>query len=569
MRGELLATLKTWQAQSFRFPGIFALPHFAINENEFSLAQGLLNQTVNAVLAQEASSLNIPYFAPWTSSPDNPTELLFPTPHCEYIVYLQQYPTTLPATDLDALEQELRFPTGAPMPAMPALRMSALMFSPDCGFVLESRGQPDYMSHDGSHLIGPKLESYIKMARRSIFALALIICAELFLSIRQMNETSTPSTRSRVSFYTIAMMNFGDGLAFVGLAAVAITNDVAFLPLISTTFLSFLCVGVFGMKFMMDIWAVQAPERLEGQRRNAATDNMPSPATARRAPDNSPTTVILPPDQDFAVDETENATRIQRAVGSAQNETCAIYTQFYFVLFGISFLSLHASTWPTTLRSIYTNSLAFCNLSFWVPQIHRNIIRNCRQALRWEFVIGQSILRLTPLVYLYTVEGNVLFVEVDRYSAIALIGWVWVQIWALISQEVLGPRFCIPNDWAPPAYDYHPILREDDSEAGSSMPIGFTVAESSSSASTIGTSNDGKKLFDCAICMQTLQVDVVPSAAEIKRGDGNASSSATNIFGRRAYMVTPCRHIFHSRCLQGWMRYRLQCPICRENLPPL
>lgn len=455
------------------------------------------------------------------------------------------------------------------MPEVPALRMSALMFSPDCGFVLESRGQPDYGSHDGSHLIGPKLEAYIQMARRSIVALALIVCAELFLSIRQMNETSTPSTRSRVSFYTIAMMNFGDGLVFVGLAAVAIENDVAFLPLISTTFLSFLCVGVFGMKFMMQIWAVQAPERSERERRTAAIDRIPSPATARRATDDSPATVILPADQDFAADETENATRIQRALGNAQSETSAIYTQFYFVLFSVSFLSLHASTWPTTLRSIYMNSLAFFFLSFWVPQIHRNIIRNCRQALRWEFVIGQSILRLTPLVYLYTVEGNVLFVEVDRYSAIALMGWVWVQIWALISQEVLGPRFCIPNGWAPPAYDYHPILREDDSEAGSSMPIGFTMAESSSSASANRTSSDGTRLFDCAICMQILQVDVVLSAAEIKGGDGSAYSSATNIFSKRRYMVTPCRHIFHSHCLQAWMRYRLQCPICRESLPPL
>lgn len=513
--------------------------------------------------------MNGPYFVPWASSSENPTELLFPTPHCEYIVYLQEYPTILPASDLDALEEELRFPTGAPMPAVPALRMSALIFSPDCGFVLESMGQPDYASHAGSHLIGPKLESYIRMVRRSIFALALILCAELFLLIRQMNETSTPSTRSRVSFYAISMMTFGDGIAFVGLAAFAITNDVAFLPLISTTFLSFLCVGIFGMKFMMEIWAVQAPERVERERRNAPTDSIPPPATARGALDTNPTTVILPPDQDLGADETENATRMQRTRGSAQSESGAIYSQFYFALFGISFLSLHASTWPTTLRSIYTNSLAFGYLSFWVPQIHRNIIRNCRQALRWEFVIGQSILRLTPLVYLYIVEGNVLFVQVDRYSAIALVGWVWLQIWVLISQEVLGPRFCIPNGWAPPAYDYHPTLREDDPEAGSSMPIGFTVAESSSSASTIGTSSDGKRLFDCAICMQTLQVDVVRGAADYKGGDGNTSSSATKIFGRRAYMVTPCRHIFHSHCLQGWMRYRLQCPICRENLPPL
>jgi len=28
-------------------------------------------------------------------------------------------------------------------------------------------------------------------------------------------------------------------------------------------------------------------------------------------------------------------------------------------------------------------------------------------------------------------------------------------------------------------------------------------------------------------------------------------------------MVTPCRHVFHSNCLEGWMRFRLQCPNCR------
>lgn len=484
----------------------------------------------------------------------------------------------LPDSELKSIEEELRFPTGAPLRSVPALKLSALIFSPDCGFVLESKGPPDFGPQDGTHLVGQKIESYIGAARRGILAFAMLLCAEIFLLIRQMNETSTPSTKSKVSFYTITMMAFGDGFTFVGLTAVVISNDAAFLPLISTTFLSFLCVGVFGMKFLIEIWVVQAPERLEQERRNAAasvtaagTDSLPPPAAAGRMTDAGPAGVILPPDQDLEADEAETASATQTSRGSAQSEMSAIYSQFYFVLFSISFLSLQASTWPTTLRSIYTNALAFCYLSFWVPQIHRNIIRNCRQALRWEFVIGQSILRLIPFIYLYTVENNILFVVVDRYAAIALVGWVWIQNWALISQEILGPRFFVPKGWAPPAYDYHPILREDDQEAGPSMPIGSmnqTAAENSSSPSTRDTTEEGKRVFDCAICMQNLEVTVVSATGGDNKREGNASIAAT-IFSRRAYMVTPCRHIFHSQCLQGWMRYRLQCPICRENLPPL
>jgi len=45
-------------------------------------------------------------------------------------------------------------------------------------------------------------------------------------------------------------------------------------------------------------------------------------------------------------------------------------------------------------------------------------------------------------------------------------------IMALLSQDILGPRFFIREGWAPPAYDYHPILRED--EEGANMPIGST-----------------------------------------------------------------------------------------------
>ena len=475
------------------------------------------------------------------------------------------------------------------MPVAPAMKLSALIFSPDCGFVLESKGPPDFPPQDGMHLMGQKLESYIRLASRGVLAFALILSAELSLLMRQMKDTSTPSTRSRVSFYTIVMMAFGDGIAFLGLMAVAISTDAAFLPLTATAFLSFLCVGVFGMKFLMDVWAVQAPERVERDRRNihatqitsppnpaplptvitvAGADILPLPATARRAAEDEPINVVLPPDQDLGAADAENATATQTGPGNPQSEMSAIYSQFYFLLFSISFLSLQATSWPTTARSVYMNTLVFGYLSFWVPQIYRNIIRNCRQALRWEFVIGQSILRLAPFVYLYTVEGNMLFVKTDQNAAFALMGWVWIQNWALVSQEVLGPRFFVPNGWAPPAYDYHPILREDDQEAGVSMPIGFTqgAAESSSALGHSETAREGKRVFDCAICMQHLEVPVVRAGDDNREGNG---SMASILFGRRAYMVTPCRHIFHSPCLEGWMRYRLQCPICRDNLPPL
>lgn len=506
-------------------------------------------------------------------------------------------------SSLHDLEDELRFPTGASVGDIPEMKMTAVIFSPDCGFVLESKGPPDFAIHEGSHLKGPKIEHYLRLVKRCILAFALVTISLLFLLIRQMKDSSTPSTRSRVSFYTIGMMAMGDGFFCMGLMVVSMFVDTAFLALIATTFLTFLCVSFFGMKFLMGIWTVQAPERRENERRTASTqtsaaptttaaastnanqnltstptpvvitaagaDSLPLPVTARRPVDTGATPIILPPDQDLGVAEAEDTTTAQQTpqttLGSARREIGALYTRFYFCLFAILFLSLHVTTWPSSLRSAYMNMLAFLYLSFWIPQIHRNINRNCRKALRWEFIIGQSALRLIPFMYFYTIHDNILFVKTDLYGAYVLAGWVWVQVWVLASQDILGPRFFVPKGWAPPAYDYHPFIRDDDEEAGVSIH-GFTQATAEGSSPTFtpeGSKPKPRRVFDCAICMQNIDVPVVASKSEAEK------SLAATIFARRAYMLTPCGHIFHSPCLEGWMKYRLQCPICRENLPPL
>ena len=555
---------------------------------------------------------------PWTSSPHNPSDAVFPVPHCEFIVYLQQHPNDI-NIDFRKLEQELRFPTGASISSAPRIRMSALIFSPDCGFVLESKGPPDFAPQDGLHLNGLKLESYMQLARRCIIAFAAVISAEIFLSIRQMKDASTPSTKSRVSFYTVAMLALGDGFACMGFMFVSMMIDAAFLPLIATAFLSFLGVSFFGMKFLMDIWTIQAPERQERDRgrprplnETAAANTAPAPpairtpattgvvtaagadtlllpVTARRPEDTAATPIIVPSDQDVDAEIAENLgntatqpTTQNTTLNTARREMSALYSKFYFLLLGLVFLSLHATTWPVPLRSFYTNTICFTYLSFWLPQIKRNITRNCRRALRWEFVVGQSILRLAPILYLYTVPQNVLFFDNDTNMAYIFIAWVWLQVWALASQEILGPRFFVPTGWAPPAYDYHPIMREEgDEESGSTMPGGFNQATASSPTQSISSSSQPRagnstaspntKVFDCAICAETLSVPIIPKAGSNEgQSPGSASSTLpTALFARRAYMVTPCNHVFHSGCLENWMRYRLQCPICRDDLPPL
>ncbi|KAL1969304.1 hypothetical protein VTN77DRAFT_9496 [Rasamsonia byssochlamydoides] len=586
--GEVILT-----TTSEKFGGIFSLPHFALSQDTFDISHRLLVKSLSDTITEKQNSP--PTFFPWSSLPHGSQSMAFPTPKCEYIIYLQQHPIMLhgnlaePAL-LEQIEDELRFPMGAPIPSPPLMEMSAVIFSPDCGIVLETKGAPEYPPTESLYLVGPKQEEYSKYASRLVYAIAGVTVAQIFLLLRQIKEASTPSTRSRISFYTIAMMAIGDATVII-FTLLSLFSDTSFLVLTATAFLGFLSVSYIGMRFMMEIWAVQAPERREQDRRapsqatntNTRQEGQAPPVTAARAANSGATpTIILPPDQDEPEEELPmpNQTPAPRQSDNSGNDVGAMYARFYFILCCLLIISLWSLLWPNRVGAIYARLLGFIYLSFWVPQIYRNIMRNCRKALRWDFVIGQSILRLVPFVYFFTVRGNVLFIRPDSTTAFAMIGWVWFQVWVLASQDILGPRFFVPKGWAPPAYDYHPIIRDasasgsgEDLESGTTLPIGFLRAEERDAASNARDSDKPrpkdrkKKIFDCAICMQDIEVPVVTAPGGI--AGASVADGASSILGRRAYMVTPCRHIFHSTCLESWMRLRLQCPICRESIPPV
>ena len=608
---------------SDKFAGIFALPHLVRSRPQFDPTQRLLSRTLATAVDDQASSES-PSAFPWSSSTSRPADASVFAPSCEYVIYLQQHfvwpfpgqwlstAAALMPSQLESLESELRAPTSMLTDWVPKLHFSSVIFSPDCGFVLESKGPPDFSALVSDHLEGFKAEVHYTQIRRVLELFSMAVAGQIYLLIKQMKDASTPSTRSRVSYYTIAVMALGDGFIFLVFMALSLFMDAVFLTLVAFSFLSFLSVSFFGMKFLMDVWSAQAPERLERQHQQArdvasqqmpstasgtgtspqappavvitpaGADTLPLPATAPRRLDSGATpVVILPPDQDIEADAAENdgpavnappgtqTTNAQTGPGSARREMGALYSKFYFLLVGVLFLSLNATTWPTILRAIYARSLATCYLSFWWSQIHRNALRNCRRALRWDFVLGQSTLRLLPFAYFTLVPNNVLFLPPD-YPTFAFLGaWVWLQILLLASQDTLGPRFFLPQGWAPPAYDYHPVLREDEEEAV--IVGGAKAAEHDPDSPVVEGATSaperGKRLFDCAICMQVFEVPVLPKGSP--ESEARASALGASLFGRRAYMVTPCRHVFHSACLEGWMRYKLQCPICRESLPPL
>jgi hypothetical protein len=541
---------------SSKFGSLPALPHFAPDATSFNLSIPVMNETVHSN---------------WEKVFDDGADGLAFAPQCELVVWMQPIPyrfqntDNLKATDfIRRVEQELLRPEGAPIGQPPLLTYSAVIFSPDCGYILLS-----------PTISGPKIEAYWSLAQRLLFAFVLSIGLQIALLKRQMEKAATPSTRSRIAYQSIVIAALGDGLLLFALIALLMVDASAFLMVAAAAYLSCIHVAFLEVKFVFDIWTVQVgdPQRADQarQQRTAPTTTptpapppaagpipaptsadgtvgLPLPVTAPRPEGATP--VILPSDQ---------GNLVPAEVTSPRASFAAIYSRFYFSLVLLMFFSLWAMSWPRSLRSGYANLLVFCYFSFWWPQIYRNTMRNCRKALSWEYVVGTSILRAVPILYWYFEDRNILSIDTSPSTALVLLAWLWLQVAILLSQHLLGPRLLVRDSWCPPAYDYHPLLREDDVEA-SGMSIGLLASASEAKDQDDKT----RKVFDCAICMNEIDVPVLSKADHaLGRGTGTAWLEQRN------YMVTPCRHIFHADCLEGWMNLRLVCPVCREALPPL
>ena len=526
---------------SDKFNAGFALPHFMLDKTDYNVSKpaidSMMTEAVRKIRDGELSTGQSGMFA---------------VPSCEYIVWLQQRPMMNGSQNastkaIQQLEDEFEHPQGAPVIEPFVMDFSVMMFSPDCGIILESE------------VSGPRAEVYWWTARKLLIALIVVVAMEIALLKRQMEAATTPSTRSRISYQTIAIMAMGDGLLFSACIYFLIADDNLWLMVAVAAFAKCLNVAFLEVKFLYDLWTIQVGLPAEHEWERAQATNVPTalpiivptglplPVTAPRSTETGATPVILPPDQDVGP---ATEVRPTPAVSFA-----AVYSRFYFTMVMLMFISMWAMTWPRPLRYAYANTFAFLYLSFWVPQIYRNAMRNCRKAFSWEYVIGISILRTGTIVYWYLNPRNLLAIDGNPTTAYALTFWVWLQILVLASQQFLGPRLFIQDKWCPPAYDYHPVLREDEEEAG--LPIGQIV--SASEGKDKDDNKQNRKIFDCAICMNEIDVPVVP------KGDGKGSIWLE----QRNYMVTPCRHIFHTECLEGWMDLRLVCPICREGLPPL
>lgn len=591
---------------SFKFSGKYAIPHLLLSREMFDESKGLIVNRLNSSLSildqlvnsKEGSLHDVDQGYSMYENSVNAAE------KCEYIVYGHIHSSGLTQDELRDVEDELAHPLGRPHKQVPYIKADAILYSPDCGIALETK-EP---------LEGERIEYYYQRVRRTIMLAVVLLLLQTVLTAIQMKDTNTPSTLSRVSFYSIGLMSIFDGAICMASVLSSFVEFVT-LPFMAVVFVAFALTSLFEMRYMVLIYRSQIFESFADARAREATAG--GPATFLARPDGtfiSTSTTETNNNTGNSTPSTASTTRNDDSEGELptterqNNDTTTpnqtqpspeevderqimgtIYSRFYFTLLAFLLISVMATSWPEKLKIIYQYFAMLVLYSLWLPQIYRNFYRGSRRSFLWKYVLGTSCLRVSPVLYICLDRHNFLNHRYDPQLACVIVGWLWIQICILSAQNIFGPRFFLPRKYQSTLYDYHPIITEDDLESGMNYT---SLGDEMKPSTTTGSGNNDiegegstKKpadedlsraedsllshgeehhpTVDCAICMMPIEMVIVP------KGRSHLASTPANILARRRYMVTPCRHVFHTECMETWMRTRLQCPVCRNPLPPI
>ncbi|RXK41711.1 hypothetical protein M231_00946 [Tremella mesenterica] len=440
---------------------------------------------------------------------------------CPLYIHFTLPPFSIHGTksEIELYEDELQNPTGLrlSLPRPPryweGIGLGGVIIADQCGWAFGLEGGK-----------GLGIEDFWRKSGNYAAYATIAQLITLMLLIRQMESSRTPSTLAKVSLWSIVMMAILDSWIFSSHVIVGIvTDNRASIPLLLPGFLALCSAVLFAPRYCVLLHRIQAPER--------EPSPPPRPPTATR-PSESATQTVQNASESTQMEPSLSAwDRIKQTLNDSPI--------LKFFLAGMALLIY----FQFALQPMFMPFVLFTMYSFWIPQIYRNARRGTSGALNHGFIIGTTLGRFAIPLYIFACPDNVLFVEPSK-GIWATVLWQVFQIAVLFGQERFGPAFFLPRSYKPvESYDYHPPLPPSDPENPSSLET------------------------TCSICME--EVSTSPSST-LGASEALLTGLGINSLGsRRAYALSPCHHLFHTKCLAQWLAIKTICPLCKRPLPPL
>lgn len=216
------------------------------------------------------------------------------------------------------------------------------------------------------------------------------------------------------------------------------------------------------------------------------------------------------------------------------------YLLFYCLLF-VTLISI--KIWYTYF--IFT---FFLFAGTWIFQIYYSAKQGTKPPMPYLYIFFVSLFKMLIPIYLKGYSNNIYSLRPNYFKVLIVDLTVFLEAIIVSAQKLLGPKFFIPKRFREEAFDYYKSENEI-------------------------SQNDKEK--ECVICLENINTNY--------KEEENIQKNYKNVFEKfadyvnkwkkekttKSYMITPCGHIFHSRCLETWLDVKNECPYCRQKIPPL
>jgi hypothetical protein len=248
--------------------------------------------------------------------------------------------------------------------------------------------------------------------------------------------------------------------------------------------------------------------------------------------------------------------------------------QLYFTFY----LGMFFSLFFVTKFFFYKPYIIIGILLTWTPQIIFNIYYDNRISLPWSYIILTSIYRLFIPCYFRFNKNNFFLISPDYFFSFFIISLMIFQIFILYCQSIKGSRFFLPKKFRKSYFDFYKNKKE----------ILFLNPNANNIECVICLNNifnDIDNIYNSKFAIndyitldenehiQILRKNYIYHLYEEKNNSWKNKHFSFFNFNERnlyiknkKYIMTPCKHLFHSKCLEMWLQRKKECPNCRKEI---
>ena len=189
--------------------------------------------------------------------------------------------------------------------------------------------------------------------------------------------------------------------------------------------------------------------------------------------------------------------------------------------------------------------------STWICQIIYSAKQGTKQPMSYLYIVSASSSKICICFYLKAFKNNIFGYRPNYTKVFIVSSVIIIEAIILCLQKYLGAKFIIPKKFRKQGYNYY----RNENEI---------------------TEND--KEIECVICLDKIGNISIYEDDKINNNKRNyikrefikyIEKLKEKQVKKGNYMLTPCHHLFHTKCLESWLNVKNQCPCCRQKIPPL